>query len=107
MNPEVKKLWIDALRSGEYKQTKGILRREGGKGGYCCLGVLCDLHAKQGLGNFKDSNAYADGLGEESSAFLTLGVVRWAGLKSPSPAAGHRCLPHTTIKEKASSRLPI
>lgn len=37
--------WVDALRSGEYKQTKGTLRREycEGKVGYCCLGVAAAL----------------------------------------------------------------
>lgn len=29
--------WIDALRSGKYKQIKNTLCRDGG---YCCLGVL-------------------------------------------------------------------
>lgn len=32
--------WIDALRSGEYKQTKETLQD---KNGFCCLGVACDL----------------------------------------------------------------
>jgi hypothetical protein len=41
MNPEVKKLWLEALRSGNYEQTRFFLRD---KRGYCCLGVLCDLH---------------------------------------------------------------
>jgi hypothetical protein len=40
MNPEVKRVWINELRSGRYKQTDGALRR---KGSYCCLGVLCDM----------------------------------------------------------------
>lgn len=30
--------WLAALRSGEYKQTPGVLRSL--DGGYCCLGVL-------------------------------------------------------------------
>jgi hypothetical protein len=34
--------WVEALRSGEYKQTTEVLRsREGDC--YCCLGVLCNL----------------------------------------------------------------
>lgn len=41
MNPEVKKVWINELRSGRYKQTTA--RLHGANGGYCCLGVLCDL----------------------------------------------------------------
>lgn len=32
--------WINALRSGKYKQTKGALQDSAG---YCCLGVACDL----------------------------------------------------------------
>lgn len=35
---EIKQKWLDALRSGEYKQGKGRLRD--GNGAYCCLGVL-------------------------------------------------------------------
>jgi hypothetical protein len=36
----VYQLWIDALRSGKYKQTQGTLKNDEG---FCCLGVLCDL----------------------------------------------------------------
>lgn len=32
--------WVEALESGEYKQTKQMLRN---KNGYCCLGVWCKL----------------------------------------------------------------
>ena len=47
MNPEVKRQWLEALRSGEYEQGQRRLRT-GIKGSslYCCLGVLCDLHSK-------------------------------------------------------------
>lgn len=41
MKQEVAKAWVEALRSGQYQQGTGALRAEGG--GYCCLGVLCDL----------------------------------------------------------------
>ena len=44
---QVLKLWIKALRSGEYKQTQGLLRV---KNSFCCLGVLCDLQRKDGGG---------------------------------------------------------
>ena len=42
---EVVKRWVAALRSGEYKQTQGQLWSGDG---FCCLGVLCDLAAKDG-----------------------------------------------------------
>lgn len=34
------KKWIEALRSGEYSQTKGTLQDHEG---YCCLGVACKV----------------------------------------------------------------
>ena|SRR3990167_4598159 len=36
MTPEFKKKWIDALRSGKYKQGTDFLCT---KNGYCCLGI--------------------------------------------------------------------
>lgn len=40
MNQDIKKLWVDALRSGKYQQAEGALRISDG---YCCLGVLCEV----------------------------------------------------------------
>jgi hypothetical protein len=45
MKPEIKKLWVAALRSGEYQQGTG--RCMNNATGWCCLGVLSDLHAKE------------------------------------------------------------
>lgn len=47
---EVYQLWINALRSGKYKQTDGELKGLLNKGQpvFCCLGVVCDLAAKDG-----------------------------------------------------------
>lgn len=36
-----KEQWIEALRSGKYKQGSGLLSRFDGS--YCCLGVLCEV----------------------------------------------------------------
>ena len=44
MNKEIKAKWVSALRSGDYVQGKGQLRR-GNK--FCCLGVLCNIHAQE------------------------------------------------------------
>lgn len=41
MNPEIKAKWLEALRSGNYKQGTGRLRKADNS--YCCLGVLCDV----------------------------------------------------------------
>ncbi len=44
INKVVKKLWIKALRSGEYKQDTGSLKTS--SNGFCCLGVLTDIYCK-------------------------------------------------------------
>jgi hypothetical protein len=44
MTPEQKQKWIEALRSGKYKQGRGKLCE---KGEYCCLGVLLDVLAPE------------------------------------------------------------
>jgi hypothetical protein len=41
MKQEIKERWINALRSGDYKQGVGRLRSIDDR--YCCLGVLCDV----------------------------------------------------------------
>lgn len=45
MKKEIADMWVAALRSGDYKQGKGVLGRTlpDGSEEYCCLGVLCDL----------------------------------------------------------------
>lgn len=49
--------WANALRSGKYKQTTGVLQDHLG---YCCLGVACDIFipAKEQL---RDDNNYLEG----------------------------------------------
>ena len=45
MKKDIKEKWVKALRSGEYKQGKYVLRSQADE--YCCLGVLCDLFVKE------------------------------------------------------------
>ena len=40
MEAEIKSKWVEALRSGKYKQTTKVLRNFDG---YCCLGVLREV----------------------------------------------------------------
>lgn len=54
------KLWVKALRSGEYKQTRKTLKGRPTFGdrtgtGFCCLGVVCDLAAKDGGAQWEPS----------------------------------------------------
>lgn len=41
MDSELKKKWVDKLRSGEYNQGNHQLRSKDDC--FCCLGVLCDI----------------------------------------------------------------
>lgn len=41
MESTIKQKWVKALRSGKYKQGRGMLRNNDNE--FCCLGVLCDL----------------------------------------------------------------
>lgn len=45
MEKALKEKWLKALRSGQYKQTIGVLKTQSENGDcrYCCLGVLCDV----------------------------------------------------------------
>lgn len=40
MDKELKRKWVEALRSGKYEQGHGALRKDDK---FCCLGVLCDV----------------------------------------------------------------
>lgn len=65
MKPEIKKMWCEALRGGEYKQGKETLY-DGQTNSYCCLGVLERLR----VGPEGDING--NYLGQET--------IEWAGL---------------------------
>ncbi len=46
MDKKIKAKWVNALRSGDYKQTRMQLRNAEG---WCCLGVLADVCADDWL----------------------------------------------------------
>lgn len=77
---EVRKLWTDALTSGEFKQGTGSLRPRPDE--YCCLGVLCVLAEREGVieaWNPLDSHP-------------PFAVVDWVGLEDASGSFGSGCL---------------
>lgn len=81
MKEKVKDLWVEALRSGKYKQGKHSLKNNNDK--YCCLGVLCDVYAKtQKKKGFSKNQvdiigAYTFG-DTEKEAVLPENVKKWA-----------------------------
>ena len=81
MNQIIKQKWLDALRSGQYEQTRANLRN---KHGFCCLGVLCDLYVKE----YTDVNwVYQDSRYQliNNKATLPYEVREWAKLKESNP----------------------
>jgi hypothetical protein len=88
MNQEIKQRWVDALRSGEFEQGHGRLRRPAG---YCCLGVLCELYRRDtGDGDWRDDAendqsifvlASSGDTMMSHTAFPPNAVMRWAGLE--------------------------
>jgi hypothetical protein len=91
MRPEIRDLWADALESGEYTQTGGVLHRVGG--GFCCLGVLSHLASEAGV--IGDPIQVDDGTGEQvfeyggeedhSYTGLPRAVIEWAGFAYDDP----------------------
>lgn len=91
--------WLAALRSGKYKQTKGTLHYESLKstfgptlnryvdGGYCCLGVACDLAVQEGVIPPPTFDRSGHAIYAEATAALPPEVRDWLGLCNHSGAA--------------------
>ena len=84
MHQEVKQQWVTALRSGEYAQGYGHLRKDDE---YCCLGVLCDLAVKAAVTHGRqigDTFQYG-AFGQEQRYYLPADVRDWAELEFRNP----------------------
>lgn len=105
MKKQIKKLWVKALRSGEYAQTRNKMCSVRGNS-FCCLGVLQELYIqdqyKKGnthIGWENDKEKSFDGLlfnGEEST-ILDNKVVKWAGLKRKDPLIKYNSKKQTLV----------
>lgn len=81
MKKKVKKMWVEALTNGSYQQGKFCLQNNGQ---FCCLGVLCDLHAKE-TGGVWTQIPDGSGMYEGMTAILPELVRKWAGLDRRVP----------------------
>lgn len=87
MKPEIKKLWIEDLRSGKFKQGTGKLQSNGE---HCCLDLLMMRAVEAGVvamipGYYSDDlTTYVtenpDGKTKEEHYSLVHEVITWAGL---------------------------
>ena len=80
LNENAKK-WVAALRSGEFKQ--GVRQLRGKDDSYCCLGVACELAAREGVippAEFIEAKQiyFYDACGY----FLPVDVIKWLGLET-------------------------
>ena len=80
MDAKVKKLWVEALRSGQYEQCTGELCNEN-RDRHCCLGVLTELYL--------EANPQPDLVQREllyqTGGILDDQVCYWAGLYKRNP----------------------
>lgn len=85
MNKRIKGLWVKALRSPYAVQTVGKLCDPKEGGGFCCLGVLCQIHAEEtGAGAFDSNGCYiVAGDENEYDGTLPLQVMNWADINNP------------------------
>ena len=107
MKAGVKEKWVNALRSGRFKQTRGSLRYAEG---FCCLGVLCELAAEEGVvlpavevgGGVYGYLESQDGT--PFTAFLPDAVANWAGINRTGYIQGDDYEVHLTqINDGGSS----
>lgn len=104
MNEEIKKRWVAALRSGEYKQGQMVLHNVCNDS-YCCLGVLCELYCKE----HPDLSVKSQCHHEFEYYFnvhevLPTEIIEWADLDGANPIAEHW---DTTIAEMNDSGKPF
>lgn len=102
MNDIVKEKWLEALRSGKYKQATEVLRTDNH---FCCLGVLCDLYSKEKRikwGNKEDgARTFL-----RSRNYLPDDVQKWAGIRTGSGAYGDlKCLANDNDTGKSFSKI--
>lgn len=86
MNPEIKAEWLERLRSGKYEQGKGNLNNNGQM---CCLGVLSDMAADEGVCSRRMSDDPADrGIVHYGNEvfYLPVEVQEWAGFDKHNPS---------------------
>jgi hypothetical protein len=80
MKPSIKEKWVEALRSGDYKQTYNVFRI---KDRFDVLGVLCDLYLKEKKLEWieGENSVYAfPGKKSQPIALLPVEVQKWSGL---------------------------
>lgn len=101
MKPEIKRQWVEALRSGNYRQGHSVLHRvSAGDETFCCLGVLCELARQAGIVTMDDTGRTVDDktggkamvyrnidpeISDNSTIVLPRIILSWSGLDDTNP----------------------
>jgi hypothetical protein len=101
MDREVRKAWVERLRSGRVVQATGHLGYDDGS--RCCLGVLCDLAVEAGVipaPHAPRASILDYGDGDDSSDIgLPLAVAEWAGLNSEPRLVAYEGQPRVALTD--------
>ncbi len=103
MNKEIKRRWVAALREPGRKQTRNYLETRDGQ---CCLGVLCEIAARDGVIT-KTYDASKTCHYDDKTSTLSNTVIRWAELlNSLGAAVMHRgsCM---ALSQLNDARIPF
>jgi len=78
---DARRLWVEALRSGDYEQGIGALnaRSDDGVDRFCCFGVACEVAIANGVPVEKKRGSIGDYTYDGHAAFLPRSVLRWLG----------------------------
>ena len=107
MNTNVK-LWLEALRSGDYNQGQRALKSENDDGtvNHCCLGVACEVYMEAGntvIIDKEDDLILFNG----NKIFLPEEVKRWLGLKYRDGSTSTIGVSLTSMNDNGGSFLKI
>ncbi len=80
MNSKIKREWVEHLRSGDYVQGRLKLRDYHDR--FCCLGVLCNIHAIHHPGIAQVENNSIEYIGNDANLPNT--VRYWAEIDQTS-----------------------
>jgi hypothetical protein len=83
INKENVRKWVEALRSGKYKQAQGQLYLDGA---YCCLGVVCEL-----AGLSVSQGGYYGEPFDANHLTLPSQAAEWLGVDDENPVIGEYC----------------
>ena len=99
-----RKLWEDAIKSGNYKKGRGLLRDISDN--YCCLGIACELF-DNGSARFNERTLrWHYGRGNHS-ALATRKTIKALGLLSNLGGSGSGGKSLSTINDESDTFDPV